>query len=110
MVAAAALPATARPAPMAPDAAPAPVGPVSDDDPAAAPPPVDDDGPTAQQLLLTGVSGPDSARSAVFTLDGVRTPVAVGDSFGSGGARFMFAWDADFACIDALVSDIRALS
>ncbi len=31
-------------------------------------------------------------------------------TFIGGGARFMFAWDADFACIDALVSDIRALS
>src|SRR5262249_34946530 len=31
-------------------------------------------------------------------------------TFIGGGARFMFAWDADIACVDALATDITALS
>jgi threonine aldolase len=31
-------------------------------------------------------------------------------TFIGGGARFMFAWDADPARVDALVRDIRSIS
>lgn len=77
--------------PALPDGAPVPVGPVPDEGSIALPVPAEGGGQALQQLVLTGVQGADGSRSAVFTLDGVRTTVAVGGSFGSGDALLLLS-------------------
>lgn len=70
---------------------PVPDGPFPDDGSTDVPAPADGGGQRLQQLVLTGVSGADGSRSAVFTLDGARTTVAVGASFGSGDTLLLLS-------------------
>jgi threonine aldolase len=48
-------------------------------------------------------------RAAPEVLDGLRAKGWLFYTFIGGGGRFMFAWDADPARVDALASDIREI-